>query len=69
MEHTFSQWLNVLAWISILSGIATFAIFGFEMPKTSPVFWFMMQIAMSAGFFTSYPVNWWLLKKGIKEPM
>jgi hypothetical protein len=29
----------------------------------------MMQIAMLAGFLTSYPVNWWLLRAGIKEKM
>ena len=32
-------------------------------------FWFMMQIAMLCGFMTSYPVNWWLLRAGIKEKM
>lgn len=32
-------------------------------------FWFMMQIAMVIGFFTSYPANWWLVKMGIKEAM
>ncbi len=32
-------------------------------------FWFMMQIAMIFGFITSYPVNWWLLRRGIKERM
>ena len=26
--------------------VATFAIFGHELPKNGPVFWFMMQIAM-----------------------
>jgi Domain of unknown function (DUF4396) len=35
----------------------------------SAVFWFMMQIAMLAGFVTSYPINDWLLRKGIKEVM
>lgn len=49
--------------------IATFLIFGHEIEKTSPVFWFMMQIAMLAGFLTAYPVNWWLLRAGIKEKM
>lgn len=34
-----------------------------------PEFWFMMQIAMLCGFVTSYPVNWLLLKAGIKEKM
>lgn len=29
----------------------------------------MMQIAMLAGFMTGYPVNWWLLRAGIKEKM
>jgi hypothetical protein len=49
--------------------IAVFAIFGREIPKTSPLFWFMMQIAMWCGFLTSYPVNWWLIQKGLKEKM
>jgi hypothetical protein len=29
----------------------------------------MMQIGMLAGFLTSYPVNWWLVRRGIKEKM
>jgi len=29
----------------------------------------VMQIAMLAGFLTSYPVNWWLIRRGIKEAM
>jgi FtsP/CotA-like multicopper oxidase with cupredoxin domain len=45
------------------------SIFRHEIPKTDPIFWFMMQIAMLAGFLTSYPVNWWLLRAGIKERM
>jgi hypothetical protein len=35
----------------------------------SAAYWFLMQIGMILGFFTSYPVNWWLIKRGIKEPM
>lgn len=31
--------------------------------------WFQMQIGMIIGFFTSYPANWLLLRKGLKEPM
>ncbi|WP_437594830.1 DUF4396 domain-containing protein [Sorangium sp. So ce1000] len=40
-----------------------------EIPRSSPVFWFMTEIAMFLGFATSYPVNWWLLRKGIQEKM
>jgi len=35
----------------------------------SPSHWFMMQIGMMIGFLTSWPVNRWLLVKGVKEPM
>jgi hypothetical protein len=64
--------LSLVAWQLGMYGwmaIATFAIFGRALPKGSPVFWFMMQIAMFFGFATSYPVNWWLLRRGIKEVM
>lgn len=64
--------LSLTAWQIGMYGwmaIATFVLFGREIPKTSPVFWFMMQIAMLAGFITSYPVNWWLIRKGMKEAM
>ena len=53
--------------------IAHFWIFGAVLNATLEVasveFWFMMQIAMLCGFATSYPVNWWLIRKGIKEKM
>lgn len=64
--------LSITAWQVGMYGwmaIATFAIFGHEMEKSSPVFWFMMQIAMFAGFATSFPMNWWLVKTGVKEKM
>jgi hypothetical protein len=35
----------------------------------TPEFWFAMQLAMLAGFCTSYPVNWMLIKSGLKERM
>jgi hypothetical protein len=64
--------LSLTAWQVGMYGwmaVAVFAIYGHEIEKTSPVFWFMMQIAMWFGFMTSYPVNWWLLKSGMKEKM
>lgn len=36
---------------------------------TSWVFWFMMQAAMLAGLATTYPVNWRLIRSGVKEAM
>lgn len=43
--------------------------YGGEAPVDTPEFWFVMQIAMICGFATSYPVNWVLLKLGVKEKM
>ena len=36
---------------------------------TRPVYWVLMQVAMIVGFATTYPVNWWLIKRGWKEGM
>jgi hypothetical protein len=35
----------------------------------SPAYWFMMQIGMIVGYFTAWPVNAWLIRRGIKEEM
>jgi hypothetical protein len=35
----------------------------------SPVYWFGMQIGMCLGFLTAYPVNVWLIRRGVKEAM
>ena len=63
--------LSLTAWQAGMYGWMAIVIFSIvrRVPKTNPVFWFMMQIAMVTGFITSYPANWWLLKKGIKERM
>ena len=64
--------LSLTAWQVGMYGwmaLVVFVILGRELAPTSPVFWMMMQLAMMAGFVTSYPVSWWLLKRGVKEPM
>jgi hypothetical protein len=35
----------------------------------SPVYWFLMQIGMIVGFVTAWPINTWLIRRGIKEAM
>jgi hypothetical protein len=44
-------------------------VFGGRAAPGSPQFWVVMQLAMVVGFATAYPVNWWLLKVGVKERM
>ena len=32
-------------------------------------YWFLMQVGMIIGFFTAWPANVWLIRRGIKEAM
>lgn len=68
--------LSLTAWQLGMYGfmaVAQFVLFKRLLATTLEVdtveFWFMMQLAMLAGFVTSYPMNWWLLRTGIKEAM
>jgi Domain of unknown function (DUF4396) len=68
--------LSLTAWQVGMYGfmaLAQFYLFrhllGVKLEVPTPEFWFMMQIAMIAGFVTAYPVNWWLIRRGIKEAM
>jgi hypothetical protein len=58
--------IGLFAWMAL-----TFFVF-FPHPHLKPTeagYWFMMQIGMILGFFTSYPMNRWLIKAGWKEAM
>jgi hypothetical protein len=68
--------LSLTAWQVGMYGVmavAQFAVFrallGTRLEVNTPEFWFVMQLAMLAGFATSYPVNWWLIATGVKERM
>jgi hypothetical protein len=39
------------------------------MEPSSPRFWFTMSIALTAGFLVAYPINWWLVDRGLKHGM
>lgn len=40
-----------------------------HLPTDTAAFWFLMQVGMLIGFVTTYPVNWWLIRHGIKDIM
>jgi len=68
--------LSLIAWQLGMYGFMAFAHFiifrgwlHVSPDASTPEFWFAMQIAMLFGFATSFPVNWWLLKAGLKEKM
>ncbi|MDQ6680697.1 MAG: DUF4396 domain-containing protein [Pseudomonadota bacterium] len=68
--------LSLASWQIGMYGFMAFAqfywfrnVFGTKAAVDTPEFWFAMQLAMIAGFLTAYPVNWWLIRTGIKEKM
>jgi len=68
--------VSLSAWQLGMYGFMAFAgLFIFDHEFGSPLsvdsieFWFMMQIAMFFGFATAYPVNWFLIRRGIKDCM
>jgi hypothetical protein len=68
--------LSLAAWQLGMYGLMAIAqwlvfqrAFGHRAEVDTPEFWFAMQVAMVAGFATAYPVNWWLIRAGLKEAM
>lgn len=68
--------LSLIAWqigMYCLMAILQFVLFKHRFGGLAPVdsveFWAAMQLAMIGGFVSSYPMNWWLLRSGLKEPM
>jgi hypothetical protein len=67
---------SILSWQVGMYGamaIAQFAVLpalvGGRAAVLTPEFWVVMQIAMVAGFVCAYPVNWLLVRRGVKEAM
>lgn len=51
-----------------ISAIAKANVPGSESPL-SPAFWFIMSMALLAGFIAAYPMNWWLVSNHLKHGM
>jgi hypothetical protein len=66
--------LSLAAWQAGMIGVMALMQYGppataAMMSPAKPEYWLMMQVAMLAGFVLSYPVNWWLVRAGIKDAM
>lgn len=58
--------VGLYGWMAVMQ----FVLFpGEALHPNTATYWFLMQIGMILGFATAYPVNWWLIKRGIKEAM
>ncbi len=64
-----SDALSLAAWQVGMIGLMAWVQFDLArraLSPSQPEFWFAMQMAMLAGFVLAYPVNWFLLRSGIK---
>jgi hypothetical protein len=58
--------VGMFGWMAVVQLV----LFGSRHLEPSQItYWFFMQIAMVVGFFTTLPVNAWLIRRGIKEAM
>ncbi len=58
--------------VGLFGWMALMALVFFPSPPLhpdSPVYWFLMQVGMIIGFATAWPMNVWLIRRGIKEAM
>lgn len=51
-----------------VSAIGRSAVAGSVSPA-APAFWFIMSMALLTGFIIAYPMNWWLVARGLKHGM
>jgi hypothetical protein len=57
--------VGLFGWMAL----SYFVLFHPSLRPDQPAYWFMMQVGMLVGFATAYPMNWWLIRLGIKEAM
>jgi hypothetical protein len=65
--------LSLLAFeIGLFGWMAIMQLVLFTDPHLKPdhaAYWLLMQVGMVLGFLTAYPVNVWLIRRGVKEAM
>lgn len=59
--------VRLFAWMTLMAFV--FFPAPHHLHLNSPAYWFLMQIGMVIGFFTAWPTNVWLIRRGIKEAM
>lgn len=58
--------VGLFGWMAVMA----FVLFpGEPLRPDAAAYWFLMQIGMIIGFFTAWPANVWLIRRGIKEAM
>lgn len=58
--------IGLFGWMAIMQ-LVLFP--GPHLHPSSPAYWLLMQVGMMIGFATAWPMNVWLIRRGIKEAM
>jgi hypothetical protein len=73
LRRTFvPEWLSMNTMAAGMFFVMTLLMMGRDMramTPTEPQFWFVMSIAVIAGFATAYPINVWMVAKDLKHGM
>lgn len=66
------EWLSMNMVMAGMIPVMVAGMMGRDMRAMEPgqlLFWGVMSLGISVGFATAYPVNWWLVAKGLKHGM
>jgi hypothetical protein len=58
--------IGLFGWMAVVQ-LVLFA--GPHLAPDHAAYWLLMQVGMALGFATAYPVNVWLVRRGVKEAM
>jgi hypothetical protein len=64
------EWVSMNAMMAGMFPVMTMFMMGRDMRAMDPrelLYWGVMSFAIGVGFLTAYPVNWWLVSKGLKH--
>ena len=66
------EWLSMNMMMAGMIPVMVAGMMGRDMRAMEPsqlLYWGVMSLGVSVGFATAYPVNWWLVAKGLKHGM
>ena len=64
------EWLSMNTMMAGMFPTMVYFMMGRDMRAMDPrelLYWGVMSLAISVGFFTAYPMNWWLVSKNLKH--
>ena len=64
------EWLSMNTMMAGMFPTMVYFMMGSDMRAMDPrelIYWGVMSLAIGVGFVTAYPMNWWLVSKGLKH--